>query len=257
MQSRGLEWLYRMIQEPSRLAMRYVTNAAGLIRYLPVQVVAMAIQAKRSSQAQITTEVVGAATVLGIDGDFTGSLLERFEAEGRNAIVSGSHVVIDMSKTAYIGADALGTLIHLLNLARHWKRELWLAGLHPFLLRVIRAAQLGPSFRIAPKVAEALRRIEPELLPVPQPGKDWAFCRIGGVMIPIHFQEVPEVYRQVQLLLDQRPMVEPTAGMWSCDQDKNASTQKLPSVNVLQDDGAGAEQVTWPHYSGSPAAVNG
>jgi N-acetylglucosaminyldiphosphoundecaprenol N-acetyl-beta-D-mannosaminyltransferase len=257
MQRRGLEWLYRTLQEPSRLAMRYATNAAGLIRYLPVQVVAMAVQAKRSSKANITKEVVGSATVLRIDGDFTGSLLERFEAEGRHAIRSGSHVVLDMSKTVYIGADALGTLMDMLKVARHWKRDFWLAGLHPVLHRVIRAAQLGPSFRIAPKVAEALRRIEPEPSPVTLTGKDWGVCRIGGVLIPIHFQEVPDVYRQVQQLLNQRVTVEPGAGMWSSDRDTEISIQKLPPVLVGREDGMGAEQGVRAQYPGSAAAVSG
>ena len=89
-----------------------------------------------------------------------------------------------MSSTACIGADALGTLIRLLADARRRKRELWVTGLHSFLLWVVRGARLGRSFRMAPHVAEALRRIEPESLPVPQIGKDWAFCRIGGKLVP-------------------------------------------------------------------------
>jgi hypothetical protein len=53
----------------------------------------------------------------------------------------------------------------LLSFARAWKREVWLIGLSPFLRRVVRAAHLGSSFRMAPHVAEALRRIEPESAP--------------------------------------------------------------------------------------------
>ena len=44
MQSAGLEWLYRAAQEPRRLAQRYLTDAYGLARHLPVQVAASAIQ---------------------------------------------------------------------------------------------------------------------------------------------------------------------------------------------------------------------
>jgi len=87
-----------------------------------------------------------------------------------------------------------------MNVARSWKRELWLAGLDRLLVHVVGASRLRLFFRMAPKVAEALRRIQPESLPAPQFGKDWAFCRIGGKLIPIHVQEVPDVYRQVQLL---------------------------------------------------------
>jgi N-acetylglucosaminyldiphosphoundecaprenol N-acetyl-beta-D-mannosaminyltransferase len=201
MQHSGLEWFYRMMQEPSRLAKRYFSNAAGLARYLPVQLAAMAMQGKRRHQAHVTKEIVGTATVLRIDGDFTGTLLPRFESDVRNAVLAGSHVVLDMSNTAYLGADALASLIYVMNVARSWKRELWLAGLDRLLTHVVGASRLRLFFRMAPKVAEVLRRIQPESLPAPQLGEDWTFCQIGGKLIPIHVQEVPDVYRQVQQLL--------------------------------------------------------
>lgn len=232
MQHSGLEWLYRTIQEPSRLAKRYANNLVGLLRYLPVQLAAFAIQPRRRSLAQITTQEVGSTTVLRVEGDFTGALLPRFEAEVRRAVLSRSHVVIDMSGAGYIGADALGSLIHLKNIARVWKRELWLAGLRRLPAWVVRATQLGSSFRIADKVAEALRRIEPELVQAPQSGNDWAFCRIGGQLIPIHAQEVPEVYRQVRQMLKQRLTVEPIPVMTSTGQEVGSRIQSwFPTVS--------------------------
>jgi N-acetylglucosaminyldiphosphoundecaprenol N-acetyl-beta-D-mannosaminyltransferase len=232
MQRSALEWLYRTIQEPSRLAKRYASNFVGLLRYLPAQIVAMAIQTKQRSPVQITNEIIGPAKVLRIDGHLTGAQLPRFETDVRSAIVSGSHVVLDMSSTAYIGADALGTLIHLLTTARHWRRELWLAGLHPFLLRVVRAARLDRSFRMAPQVAEALRRIEPDLAPTQQTGKDWAFCRIGGQLVPIHAQEMPDVYRQVQVMLKQRVIIDPVSITSSESQNEDRLTGDLIAVDA-------------------------
>jgi len=239
MQNSGMEWLYRMIQEPSRLARRYASNCVCLLRHLPVQVVAMAVQAKRCRLTQITKETVGTAMVLRIDGDFTGSLLPQFEADVRSTVLSGSHVVLDMSNTSYIGADALGSLIYVMNIARCWKRELWLAGLHPFLARVIRAAQLRPSFRTAPQVAEALRRIEPEL--IPSFGKGWEFCRIGGQLIPIPAQEMPEVYRQVRQLLKQRAAAG-SVSIMSSSHDNDARMLELVTVDVVEDSGRGSIQ---------------
>jgi N-acetylglucosaminyldiphosphoundecaprenol N-acetyl-beta-D-mannosaminyltransferase len=202
MQKSSMEWIYRTIQEPSRLAKRYGGNLVGLLRYLPIQIAAMAMQGKRRQQAQITNEMVGTAIVVRIDGDFTGALLPRFESDVRSAVLSGSHVVLDMRNTAYIGADALASLIYVMNVARSWKRELWLTGLDRLLVQVVGASRLRLFFRMAPRVAEALRRIQPELIPIPQIGKDLAFCRIGGQLIPIHVDEIPDVYRQMHHLLD-------------------------------------------------------
>ena len=227
MQRSGMEWLYRTIQEPSRLAVRYFSNAAGLLRYLPAQLVATAIQARRRSHVQITKETIGPAKVFRIQGSFTGALLPRFEADVRCEILAGSHVVLDLSETVYIGADALGTLIRLLGTVRRWKRELWLAGLQPPLLKVVRAARLGPSFRIVPHVPEALRRIEPEQLPVPLFEEDCAFFRIGGKLVRIKTRQMPEVFSQVQMLLEQRMTGEPISVMSSDSQEQNALAQEL------------------------------
>jgi N-acetylglucosaminyldiphosphoundecaprenol N-acetyl-beta-D-mannosaminyltransferase len=221
MANSGMEWFYRAMQEPSRLLKRYFSNAVGLARYLPVQLAAMAMQGKRRQETQITQEMVGAAIVLRIDGDFTGKQLQGFESDVRSAVQSGSHVVLDMSNTAYIGADALASLIYIMNVARCWKRELWLAGLDRLLVKVVGASRLRLFFRMAPKVAEALRRIQPELIPVPQFGEDWAFCRIGGKLIPIHAKELPDVSHQMQQLLSRRLTAELDSGLPPLGLDRN------------------------------------
>jgi N-acetylglucosaminyldiphosphoundecaprenol N-acetyl-beta-D-mannosaminyltransferase len=226
MQRNGLEWLYRTIQEPSRLARRYFTNGTGLLRYLPAQLVWTAAQSKPGTKGQITTETMGQARVLRIHGNLTGSLLPEFESDVRSAVLSGLHVVLDLSQTTYIGADALGSLIDVVNLARRWRRELWLAGLHPNLDRIIHAAQLRPSFRMASKVAEALRRIEPDLMPVPHFGGDSTFFRIRGQLVPVYTHEMPELYRQVQMVMQQRVPIDPSAGPLE-NQEKESFTRAL------------------------------
>jgi anti-anti-sigma factor len=232
MQRNGLEFLYRTIQEPTRLAKRYVGNAVGLLRYLPVQLAAMAMQGKRRQQAKITQEAVGTAMVLRIEGDFTGELLPRFESDVQSAVVAGSHVVLDMSRTAYIGADALASLIYVMNVARSWKRELWLAGLDRLLAQVVGASRLRLSFRTAPKVAEALRRIQPELIPASLFGNDWAYCRIGGQLVPIHVQEVPDVYRQVQQLLARKATDEPISAQSPSGRKRDARIKDLVPIDA-------------------------
>lgn len=256
MQRHGMEWLYRTTQEPTRLAKRYARNAAGLLRHLPVQLVAMGMQSRRRSEAQITKEISGTATVLRVDGDFTGKPLPDFETEVRSAVLSGSHIVLDMSNTSYIGADGLGSLIYATNVARSWKRELWFTGLNRFTAWMVSSALLRRHYRIAPVVAEALRRIEPELKPVLQHGEDWAFCRIGGIVIPIHFHEVPDLYRQVHLL-NQKVTVKPAPAIWPGDHGKDPLTHRLPPMTGGGEESTGADKAAWTQYPGPPATVNG
>lgn len=204
MQSCSLEWLYRTSQEPRRLAQRYASNATGLARYLTLQLAATAVQTKRRTMAQLRKEKIASTIVIHVQGNFTGAMVPRLEEEAYSAVLAHSHLVLNLSETLYVGPDALGSLIHILKLAQRWKREFWLTGVQRNLWWVLRAAQLGSAFRVAPKLAEALRRIEPE--PVTASGADWSLLRIGGQAIPIHSQEVPELYLQaVQMLRKIRP----------------------------------------------------
>jgi len=206
MKRSGMEWFYRMAQEPSRMVSRYAGNAVGLLRHLPLQVAALAMQTKRRRPAQIANKYAGGVAILHIEGDFTGEIVQRFERDVRNAIVSGSHMVLDMSTTASIGADALGSIIYATKIARKWKRELWVAGMHGFQHWILRSAKLKPFFRMAPTVAEALRRIEPDSLPNMQFGRGRPIFSIGSQLIPTHAPEVPQAYRRALQLLNQAPI---------------------------------------------------
>jgi N-acetylglucosaminyldiphosphoundecaprenol N-acetyl-beta-D-mannosaminyltransferase len=205
MQASGMEWVYRLFQEPTRLAKRYLDNAICVVRYLTPQLAAAARQAKRASGGKLTAESSGNATVIRIEGGLSGDLQLLLEDEIRNAIFSGNHVVLDAEGVAYIGPDALGSLVRLVTLARRWRREIWLTCLPAFVVRMIDAARLRPQFRVAAKVTDALRRIEPEVLPETLSAKqDGAYCRIGGQLVPIDACEIQDLYYQMRVLMKSR-----------------------------------------------------
>lgn len=161
MQRSGLEWLYRTLQEPRRLTRRYVGNAYGLVRHLPQQIAAYAFQNRQAHLPQLTVDAAEEVSVLHVTGDFTGPIMDYFADETLRAFAGGSHVVLDLSQSSYIGPDALGMLIRVMGRARAMRRELWLTGLRPLVERVIRAGRFGSSLRIATGIPEAMRRIEP------------------------------------------------------------------------------------------------
>jgi N-acetylglucosaminyldiphosphoundecaprenol N-acetyl-beta-D-mannosaminyltransferase len=198
MRNHGLEWFYRACHEPARLGWRYARDASGLARYLTVQLAATAAQHKRPSRNSLIEESIGAATVLRVTGSLTGAPVGDFEREGRVAVEAGRHLVLDLASATYLGADALGALIHLGTVARLHNRELWLTGLRPFLSRLIHATQLKASFRIAPKVADALRRMAPAQMQLCiEAGSNWAVCRIGGRFIPLDREEAEGICRRI------------------------------------------------------------
>jgi anti-anti-sigma regulatory factor len=148
-------------------------------------------QSKPRTPGHITAETVAKARILRIQGNLTGPVLAQLDVEANAAVPSGLHVVLDLSQTTHIGADALGSLIHVANLARRYRRDLWMAGAHAKLVKVFDAAQLTPSFRVANKVSEALRRIEPDLVAVSQLDED-------GTVIHVRKHVSPHVGKVVQ-----------------------------------------------------------
>jgi N-acetylglucosaminyldiphosphoundecaprenol N-acetyl-beta-D-mannosaminyltransferase len=161
MQRSGLEWLYRTFQEPRRLAARYASNAYGLLRHLPQQLVAFTFQRRAMRLPQLMIEASARTRILHISGDFTGPVIQSFAEETLRAFTAGSHVVLDLSQSTYIGPDALGMLIRAMSDARTMRRELWLTGLRPLVQRVVKAGRFHGGLQIASGIPEAMRRIEP------------------------------------------------------------------------------------------------
>jgi anti-anti-sigma factor len=94
-----------------------------------------------------------------VSGNFTGPLAKRFAEETQLALANGANIVLDLSGSTYVGSDALGLLIRIAARFRYCRRELWLTGMKPLVIRALRTSRSGAAIRTAPKVADALRRI--------------------------------------------------------------------------------------------------
>ncbi|WP_446745073.1 WecB/TagA/CpsF family glycosyltransferase [Silvibacterium acidisoli] len=160
MQDSGLEWLFRACQEPRRLVGRYVSDAITLGRYLPWQVAATASQPRNSGPSQILTTRVGNTEVISIQGNLTGELLAEFEDRTEIACLEGRHIVLNMAESAYFGPQSLGALIKLMTAMHQLRLQLWLAGMRPHLVRLLKSARLECYFRTTSTVGDALYRIE-------------------------------------------------------------------------------------------------
>jgi N-acetylglucosaminyldiphosphoundecaprenol N-acetyl-beta-D-mannosaminyltransferase len=158
MQSHGLEWLHRALQEPQRLAIRYLKDALCLIRHLPGYLAATIAQPRHCTEPSIGVQQVGNTRLISMVGDLTGAALEEFNAYSRSACLEGMNIVVDMSKTGCIGPESLASLISLESRMRQRNEELWLAELPSHLARVLRAGQLHNYFMTTTMVSDALYR---------------------------------------------------------------------------------------------------
>jgi N-acetylglucosaminyldiphosphoundecaprenol N-acetyl-beta-D-mannosaminyltransferase len=159
MQKTGMEWLFRAMQEPRRLAGRYLFDALALGRYLPQQMAATASQPKTSGPSRIIPTQLNDTVVIAIQGNLTGESLSEFERQARHAAEAGKHIVLDMTESGYFGPNTLGSLLQLMTSMRGRKLHLWLAGMRPHITRLLRSARLDSCFRMTSSVADALYRI--------------------------------------------------------------------------------------------------
>jgi N-acetylglucosaminyldiphosphoundecaprenol N-acetyl-beta-D-mannosaminyltransferase len=157
MQQSGLEWIYRMVSEPRRLALRYLDNALFLLRYLSVQLLANSLQPRALRKPQIKLSWHGSVLAVGIVGGFSGSIAEQL-IEDLSQCKHDGPLILDLSFTEFIAPDAAGLLIHLAQRCARAGNQLWLAGGKPSLRSVLHATfPAGEPFRTAATLKDALR----------------------------------------------------------------------------------------------------
>lgn len=174
MQRSGLEWMHRFYKEPRRLGNRYTRNALGILRHLSLQMLAVSTQPRSSALSRISLFQEDRALVVTLVGHFTGSVVEEFEDAMLQSNEVGGALVLDLHLTTSIGADAMGILVDHSIKMRDRGNEIWLVGMRPSLRRLFRTAFLHERlFRLAPRVVDALRRIDsmaPHTVPATLPG---------------------------------------------------------------------------------------
>jgi N-acetylglucosaminyldiphosphoundecaprenol N-acetyl-beta-D-mannosaminyltransferase len=198
MQVSGLEWMHRMIQEPKRLAGRYLADAFCLLRHLPGYLAAMAVQPRDHAEASIVVQQVGNTKLISMIGDLTGSALEEFNACSHDACSEGMNIVLDMSQTGYLGPESLGSLIHLESRMRQRHEQLWLAEVPVHLGRVIRSGRLQSYFMTTRMVSDALYRTakaEQRLLASFTPS--WGPFREDGLRVDVRMELLQNVCRRI------------------------------------------------------------
>jgi N-acetylglucosaminyldiphosphoundecaprenol N-acetyl-beta-D-mannosaminyltransferase len=198
MQRNGLEWLYRTLQEPRRLAARYLADAMCLLQHLPGYIAASAVQPRHSVKPNIIVQQVGNTKLISMIGDLSGAALEEFNACSRGACEEGMNIVLDMSQTGYLGPESLGSLIRLAGWMRRRREQLWLAELPSHLSRVLRTGQLHNYFMTTTMVSDALYRTakaEQRLLSSFTP--TWGMNRQDMARVDVRVELLQDVCRRI------------------------------------------------------------
>jgi N-acetylglucosaminyldiphosphoundecaprenol N-acetyl-beta-D-mannosaminyltransferase len=187
MQRVGLEWLYRLAQEPRRLLKRY-THDFGYFGYFfarqwwamrrgtavsMVPAPAPDAAPPEPPAAPLTTPVLRPRGRLDVTN------VERFVEQARGHLDGGSSVIVDMAGLEFLDSTGMGALVALANKARAAGHTLYLVAVPRGVADLLALVRLDRFFEILPDVAAAeLRRTTPDAPPEPEPAGDgWAVVR--------------------------------------------------------------------------------
>jgi N-acetylglucosaminyldiphosphoundecaprenol N-acetyl-beta-D-mannosaminyltransferase len=149
MQRSGLEWLYRMLAEPKRLAPRYYRNLLALGAYLPPQIIAHAFQSPTTFVQSNSRPVERhRTTVVSLAGSLSRASARQL-VDFVGFVPAGESVLVDLSATVHIGADGIGALLEARRAARLRDASFELHGVSERIAHVLHRSQVFRLFEHA------------------------------------------------------------------------------------------------------------
>jgi len=151
MRQTGTEWLFRLAQEPRRLARRYANDLFHFLPALARQwLQGRALRRKLIGRSTLTTAASRDWRQVRITGHFGAALLERENALFREITTEGRrHCMLDLASTLSLDSTALAVLTQWRGRLAAGGRELVLLEPSAPVLQVLKDARLTSHFRIA------------------------------------------------------------------------------------------------------------
>lgn len=159
MQQCGLEWSYRLIQQPGRLWKRYMTDLFGFGYFFLWQWWMMRRQGE-ASPVLPTSELltVSETVIMNVKGRLDRSNQGSFAEKAYRALAEQPYLIINLGQTDFLDSSAIGTLVALCKQAREKGGNLWLTNLPATIQQVISLLRLDQFFAICSSVEEALNQ---------------------------------------------------------------------------------------------------
>lgn len=157
MQQRGLEWSYRLFQQPGRLWKRYSTDLFGFGYFFLWQWWVMRQQGA-TSPVLPTSELmtVNETVIMNVKGRLDRSNQHSFAEKAYRALAEQSYLIINLAQADFLDSSAIGTLVALCKQAREKGGNLWLTNIPATIQQVLSLLRLDQFFAICTTVEEAL-----------------------------------------------------------------------------------------------------
>ena len=162
MQKTGLEWIFRMLQEPRRLFRRYAvdlwTFGWGIFGQLR-QMRAGRAARLRSAAAPITPQPGTTAWRIKLPSCLDAAVVAANEAAWRQLQSQSAGVLLDASAMEFMDSTGVGLLIRLQKRARQQGRQLIIAAPSASLRQALKLMKLDEFFTQSPDVPSALQTL--------------------------------------------------------------------------------------------------
>lgn len=164
MQKNGLEWLFRLAQEPRRLWRRYVLDLFSFGYFFVRQWWVM----RSGQQPELILPksnfmIVDQETaVIDLQGPITIQNHENLYRTGQEALADVSSLVINLEKVTFLDSTAVGSLVALTKDARSKQGEVLLANVPENIKRTLEVLKLASFFVLVPSVEAAFATLREE-----------------------------------------------------------------------------------------------
>lgn len=169
MQRTGMEWLFRLLQEPRRLWRRYVVDMAHFTRFFAWQ---WWMQRRGQSLPPVVPSAdeveLDGRIILSISGPLNAATRDPFAARAEKALARNPHLIVNLAEVTFIDSSGMGSLVDLTKRARAAGGDLRLVGASPQVRRTFGLLRLDRFFTLDETLEDGLAAlVEPEPAPPP------------------------------------------------------------------------------------------
>jgi N-acetylglucosaminyldiphosphoundecaprenol N-acetyl-beta-D-mannosaminyltransferase len=151
MQTTGLEWLFRLIQEPRRLWRRYVVDLFVFSRLFARQWWHIRVRnTARSRPPAAELVLANGKAILKIQGMIGDKVIENVRKVGRQALAVTPEIQVDVSAVDILDSAGAGVLVALANQAREAGGNVSLVAVPPKLQKTLAVLGLEAFFPLLP-----------------------------------------------------------------------------------------------------------
>lgn len=203
MQRTGLEWVFRLLQEPRRLFRRYVSDMLGFIPFFAQQWWLMR-QGKEPEAVALPKSnliLVREAAILNVNGRLERGTLTNFNNHATVALTNSDKIIVNLEQANFIDSTGLGALVNLHKQAQEQGKLLAITAVPPTIAKTMRLLKLDLLLAIYPSTDDVLKQAPVTAEPTTSQGK-WRVLRAPARLDAL---TAPELYRAAQAELQAAP----------------------------------------------------